>query len=141
MSVSLVLHPLTDARGHGLVHQAGRLEVAEEVPTEDALRKRRLARADREVDLARLGQLRGDLVAGVPASHDERRARRKVARRAVVAAVQLRHFGAEVSGDDRRERHLKRPGGDHDLVGFVGPVGELDEEAAVARAARTGRGC
>ena len=90
---------------------------------------------------ARLGQLRGDLVAGVPAAHDQHRARWKAARRAVVAAVQLRHLGAEVSGDRRRERHLERPGGDHDLVGLVGPVGELDEEAAVVAAARTGRGC
>jgi hypothetical protein len=30
----------------------------------------------------------------------------------------------------RRERHLDGPGGDHDLVGVVGAVGELDEEAA-----------
>src|SRR3954453_6715217 len=127
-----VLHPLTDRRGHGLVHQAGRLQVAEEVPTEDALRKRRLARANREVDLARLGQLRGDLEPGVPTSHDERGARWQAARRPVVAAVQLRHVTAEVSGHHRPERHLKRPGGDHDLVGFVGPFGELDDEAIVA---------
>ena len=36
----------------------------------------------------------------------------------------------EAGGYRRRERHLKRPGGDHDLVGLVGAVGELDEEAA-----------
>ena len=36
----------------------------------------------------------------------------------------------EVGGYRRRERHLKRPGGDHDLVGLVGAVGELDEETA-----------
>ena len=38
-------------------------------------------------------------------------------------------------GDGRRERHLERAGGDHDLVGVVRSVGELDEEpAAVAGA-------
>src|SRR3954469_9346598 len=47
-------------------------------------------------------------------------------------AVQLHHFGAEVSRDRRREGHLKRPGRDHDLLGRVAPVGELDQETTVA---------
>ena len=95
----------------------------------------------REMDLARLGELLGDLVAGVAAAHDQHRARREVVRRAVVAAVQLHDLGAEVGGDRRRERHLERPGGDHDLVGLVGAVGELDEEAAVVAARTAARGC
>jgi hypothetical protein len=46
-------------------------------------------------------------------------------------AVQPAHVAAQFGSYRRRERHLKRPGGDHDLVGFVAAVDDLDEEAAV----------
>jgi hypothetical protein len=48
------------------LHQTDGLEVTEQVTPEDALGKRRLARADREMGIARPRELRGDLEAGVP---------------------------------------------------------------------------
>ena len=133
-----VLQPLTDARGHGLAHQAGRFEIAEQVPAEDALGKRRLARRrPRGGPRATAASSAAIWKPVFPPPTTSTAPGGQVARRAVVAAVQLHHFGAEASGDRRRERHLERPGGDHDLVGLVRPVGELDEEAAVVAAART----
>ena len=126
----LVLQALREARIHGLVHQARGLQVAEQVPAEDALRQRHLTGADGQVDLPRVRELLADLVAGVAAAHHQHRARREVVRGAVPGAVQLHHLGPEAGGDRRRERHLKRPRGDDDLVGLVGAVGELDDEAA-----------
>ena len=79
-------------------------------------------------------ELGGDLEPGVPAADHQHRSVGKAVRRAVRAAVQLQHVTAEVLRDRRRERHLEGPGGDDDLIGFVGPVGELDHEASVARA-------
>ena len=82
------------------------------------------------MDVARLRELLADLVAGVAAADDQHRARREVVRERYGVLCSCTTSGAEVGGDRRRERHLKRPGGDHDLVGLVGAVGELDEEAA-----------
>ena len=84
---------------------------------------------------ARGGQLGGDLEAGVPAADDERDAFRQGVRRAVAAAVQLHDLVAEIGGHRRRERHLERPRGDDDLIGFVGAIGQFDEEAFTVAAA------
>ena len=56
------------------------VEVPEQVAAEDALRQRRLARSDRQVDLARARQLLGDLEAGVAAADHEHRPFGRVAR-------------------------------------------------------------
>ena len=41
----------------------------------------------------------------------------------------------ELLGDGRDPRRLERPGGDHDLVGGVRAVAQLDHEAAVVAGA------
>jgi hypothetical protein len=40
--------------------------------------------------------------------------------------VQLHHLAVETLGDGRHERHLEGPRGDHDLIGLVAAVVELD---------------
>ena len=77
------------------------------------------------------GELLGDLVAGVAATDDQHRPGRHVLRSAVLAAVELRDARVEALGDRRHTRDLERAGGDHDLVGLVAAVVELDQEAAL----------
>ena len=118
--------PLPDPRLRRLADQPRSFEVPEQVAAEDALGQRRLTRADRQMHLVRARELRRDLKAGVATAGDEDRARGDGLRRPVRGAVELSHLGVEAVGDDRRERDLKRAGGDDDLLGLVGPIVELD---------------
>ena len=103
------------------------VEVPEQVAPEDPLRQRRLARADRQVHLARSGQLLRDLEARVAAADDEDAPVRYGLRRAVGRAVHLHDALVSSLGDRRDERQLERAGGDHHLVGLVCAVVELDD--------------
>ena len=68
-----VLQAAAEPRGHRRPHQPSGVEVVEEVAAEEPLRQRGLARADRQVHLpAGVGELLGDLVAGVAAADDQR---------------------------------------------------------------------
>ena len=82
----------------------------------------------------RAGELLGDLIAGVAATDDQHRACRHVLWPAVLAAVELRDARIEALGDRRHTRDLERAGGDHDLVGLVAAIVELDQVAALASA-------
>ena len=77
------------------------------------------------------GELVCDLKAGVPSPYDEHRAVGNGP--AVLAAVDLVDVGREVPCDPRNAWCLERPGGDHDLVGFIEEVVGLDEAAVVER--------
>jgi hypothetical protein len=66
-----VLQPRPEPRLDRLAHQAQSLEVAEQVAPEDALGQRGLARADRQVHLARGQELVGDLEPRVAAADHE----------------------------------------------------------------------
>ena len=76
-------------------HHAERLEEAEDVDARESLREPRLARADGEVDVARGGELLGDLEAGVAATDDEHAPVRHAGRIPVLGAVDLRHVDRE----------------------------------------------
>ena len=90
------------------------------------------------MDLVRARELRRDLKAGIATAGDEDGARRDGLRGPVRGAVKLDDLGVEALGDGRRERDLERTGGDHDLVGLVGPLVQLDvERAAGLRIERT----
>ena len=79
------------------------------------------------------GELVRDLKARVAAADHEHGPVCDVVGSAVVAAVELVHFSVQVCRDRGNARRLKRPGGDHDLVGDVCAVVGLDEVAALAR--------
>ena len=85
------------------------------------------------MDLVGRGELVRDLKAGVAAPDHEHRPVCDVVGSAVVAAVELVHLGGQVLRDRGNARRLKRPGGDHDLVGLVCAVVGLDGVAALAR--------
>src|ERR671914_1182878 len=101
--------------------------------------RRRMARSDRQVDLARGRQLLGDLEAGVATAHDEHAPARNGVRRPVLGAVQLENGGIEALRDRRDERHLERPRRHDHLIGLVGAVVELDDVAGAALADRADR--
>jgi hypothetical protein len=103
--------PLTDSRLDGLAHQTGGFEVAEQVAAKDALRQRRLARADRKMHLVRAAELLGDLKAGVAATDHEHRPARNILRRAVVAAVELDDVRVQALSQRGHARDLERAGG------------------------------
>ncbi|HWT24205.1 MAG TPA: hypothetical protein VN213_11935 [Solirubrobacteraceae bacterium] len=83
------LHAAADARAGADAHEPGGLEEPEQVAPEDPLRRRRLPRPDREAQLARAGELVGDLEARVAAADDEPAPGREVARLAVGGAAEL----------------------------------------------------
>src|SRR5829696_4103396 len=132
-----VLQPRPEPRLHRLAHQARCLEVAKQVAAQDALRQRGLARADREMDLARSHELLGDLKPRVATADHEHPSRREPVRVAVLAAVELDDLRVQPARDRRDHRNLERAGGDHHLIRLVRPVLELDD-VAVARLADGG---
>ena len=129
-----VLHPPADARVDRLAHQPGGDEEGEDVAPEDALGQRHLAGADGEVDLVGAGELLGDLEAGVAAADHEHGPGRDGVGRAVGRAVELDDVAAQPLSDLRHARHLEGAGGDHDLVGPVRAVVELDDVAVAVAA-------
>ena len=108
------LPPESRIRAH--LHEPDAGEPPEEVLAEETLRQRRNALTDGEADLPRRCEFLGDLEAGVPPSHDEHLAIRKLRRVAVVGAVDLEDRVVEVTGDGRNEGHLERTGRNDDLV-------------------------
>jgi hypothetical protein len=95
---------------------------SEEAEAEDALREPRHPLADREVDAMRLGQLLGDLHAGVPCAHHEHVAGGELRRIAVRCAVELYHAGRQVAAESGDDRLLERSGRHHHLRGLVAPA-------------------
>jgi hypothetical protein len=96
------------------------------------LRERRLARPDGEVDGVRRRQFLGDLKARIAAADHEHGAPGHAARAAVGGAVRLEQRRVQLVGKRRHIGHVKRPGGDNDLVGLDAPaVRELEDEAVV----------
>ena len=128
-----VLQPLTQPRLDRHAHEAAGFEIAEQVAAEQPLRQRGLPRADGEMHLVGRRELFGDLVAGVAAAHHQHGPAGNVGRPAVVGAVHLDDARVELLGDGRHPRRLKRPRGDHHLLGGVRAVAQLDHEAARRR--------
>ena len=83
------------------------------------------------MDLVVARELLGDLKAGIAATDDEHRAIGDGIRRPVLGAVQLYHVWVEPIRDRGHERNLEGPGGDHDLLGCVSTVIELDSIATI----------
>ena len=107
-----------------------RVEPPEEVLPQEPLRKRRLARADREVDRPCVRQLVSDLEPRVATADNEDRLLREARRRPVADAVELDHVGREPLGDRRDERHLEGTGRDDDLISPVRRVADGERVAA-----------
>ena len=99
------------------------------------------ARSDRQMDLVRGGQLLGDLKAGVAATDDQHRTIGKVLGERYWVLWNCTTSGPRSLSDRWHERDLERAGGDHDLIGRVSPVVELDPVPAPRPAGSTGRGC
>src|SRR5207237_4311358 len=99
-----------DPRVGRLAHRPDLLEIPEQVATENPLRKRRLPRPDRQVNLSGGGELFGDLKAGVASADDQRRTVGKVSRRPVPCAVELEDVLSEAVRDRRHVRDLERAG-------------------------------
>src|SRR3954453_3668593 len=124
--------PAAELRVDALLEDAELAEPPEEVSPADPLRKRHLARSDREVGLAIGCELRGDLEAGVAAAHDEHGALGELSGVAVAHAVGLEDGRVEVGCECGNARNLERPGCDDDLVGDNGcAVLKVEPEAAV----------
>src|SRR3954465_8296207 len=84
--------------------------------------------------LSRGCQLLGDLVARVPAAHNEHGALGHVGRRAVRGAVHLHDRIVELLGEGRNPGRLERTPGDDHLIGDERAVTQLDQEALVTGA-------
>ena len=121
-----------ELRVDALLEDSELAEPPEEVAPADPLRKRHLARSDREVGLAIRCELRGDLEAGVAAAHDEHRPVGELTGVAVADAVGLNDRRVEVGCEGGNARDLERPGCHDDLVGLNGcAVLKVKAEAAV----------
>jgi hypothetical protein len=103
----------------------------EEVAPEQTLRKRALARPDREHDLVRRREFLRDLEAGVPAADDEDGPRWHLVRPAIADRVRLEDLRGEPFGDLRHVRRLEGAGRGYDLVSGDRPSIELEAEAPV----------
>ena len=125
-----------EPRVDGLREQPELRQPPEEVAAEQALRQRRLARADREVNLAAAGQLLRDLEAGVAAAHDEHASFGQVRRSPVAGAVRLEDLGCEAAGEGRHDRRLEWPGCDDHRVGANRPAVCVEHEAVRVLAQR-----
>ena len=121
-------HAPADPRARRHAHEPERDQPVEQVAPEHPLRQRRLAGADREVHLARRGELLRDLEAGVAAADHEHRPVGQVGRAAVGARVQRPHLGREAA----RERTGTRGT-------WNGPVATTTCRASTTRSASSSR--
>src|SRR5215217_6218471 len=84
------------------------------------------------MDRVRCGELVRYLKTGVAAPDHEHGPVGDVVWPAVLAAVELVDVGGQVLRDRGNARRLKRPGGDHDLIGLICAIIGLDEVTALA---------
>src|SRR4029453_1103700 len=123
--------PTAKPRLDGRVQESRLRQPPEQIPPEQALRKRRLARADREDDLVRSRELLCDLEARVAAAHDEYRPFGNVRRSPITRCVRLEDLWSEPLGQFRDVRRLERARRHDDLFGGRRPAVDPEHEPPV----------